>query len=92
MLFQQIGDRDVCCQTVADAEITVQQIDDLRLNGSVQRGDAFIRDDEPGLHDQCPCDADALPLSAGKFVRVLIHTALRLGDADLAQRMDLAAD
>ena len=45
-------------------------VDDLRLNGYVQRGDRLVADDELGLHRQRPGNADALPLAAGKFVGV----------------------
>ncbi len=49
------------------------QVDDLRLNRNIQRRDRFIADDQVGVQRQCPCDADALALAAGKFVRIGVH-------------------
>src|ERR1700730_5756729 len=46
-----------------------QQIQDLRANRNVERRDRLVADDELGVEHQCPRDADALALSAGKFMR-----------------------
>ena len=40
-----------------------QQIDDLCLDGDVQRGDTLIAYDELGLDRQCPGNVDSLTLS-----------------------------
>ena len=47
-----------------------QQVDDLRLNGDVQRGDRLIADDELGVQGQRTGNADTLALAAGELVRV----------------------
>ncbi|MPN28210.1 hypothetical protein SDC9_175651 [bioreactor metagenome] len=47
-----------------------QHIDDLRLNGHVQRGYRFVANDELRLHRERAGNTDALPLSAGKLVRI----------------------
>ena len=65
-------------QVVGDEQIryaalglnALQQVHDLRLNGHVQRRDGLVADDELRVEGQRPCDADALPLSAGKFVGI----------------------
>ena len=48
----------------------VQKVDDLRLDGNVERGDGLVGDDELGLHDDGARDADALALPARELVRV----------------------
>src|SRR5438552_11236684 len=61
-----------------------QQVEHLRLDGHVQRGDGFIANDQLGVDCQCPGDADALPLPSGKLVRIAIHMVRRETD-DLEQ-------
>lgn len=46
----------------------LQQIDNLGLNGHVQRGDALVAHNELGLYRQRPGNADALPLTAGELM------------------------
>ncbi len=46
-----------------------EQIDDLRLNGDVERGHRLVGDDELRLDGKRPGDADPLPLPAREFVR-----------------------
>src|SRR5690606_11059543 len=48
----------------------LHQIDDLRLDRDVERGDRLIGDNEVWLNRKRPRDADPLPLTAGKLVRV----------------------
>ena len=48
----------------------VKHIDDLRLNGHVQRRYRFIANDELRVHRERAGNADALALTAGKFVRI----------------------
>ena len=45
-----------------------QHIDDLCLNGYVQRRDRLVTDQKIRVKRQCTCDADSLPLTAGEFV------------------------
>src|ERR1700722_17691386 len=47
------------------------QIEDLRLQGDVERGGRLVSDQEPRLADQRPRDHDALAHAAGKLVRIL---------------------
>ena len=47
----------------------LQQIDDLRLDGDVERRDRLVADDQFGFGGERPGDADALALAAGEFVR-----------------------
>ncbi len=49
-----------------------EQIDDLRLNRDVERGDRLVGDDEFRTDRERPRDADALALAAGKFVRIAV--------------------
>jgi hypothetical protein len=49
-----------------------QQVNDLRLNGNVERRNGFVAHDEFGTDGERPGDPDALALSAGKLVRIAI--------------------
>ena len=71
----------------------LQQIHDLRLNRNVERRDRFVGDDKVGVGGERARDADALPLPAGKFVRVALYEAgteadrfHQLADSPLALR------
>ena len=46
-----------------------QQIEDLSANRNVERRNRLVADDELGIEDECARNADALALSAGKFMR-----------------------
>ena len=48
----------------------LQQVQDLRLHRYVQGGHRFVGHDDAGMRSQGPGDADALPLAAGKGVRI----------------------
>ena len=50
----------------------LQQIDDLRLDRYIQGGDRLVTDDQLRLQCQSPGNADPLPLTSGKFVRVAV--------------------
>ena len=63
---QVMGDEEV-----GDAALfleVAQQVQHLRADGHIQRGDGLIRDDEFRLHDQGAGNADALALAAGELV------------------------
>ena len=68
-------------QIVTDEEIgeaapllqIAQKIDDLRLHRHVERRGRLVEDDEFRLKHSRPGDRDALPLPAGKFVRIAVH-------------------
>ena len=47
-----------------------QQIDDLGLDGDVERRGRFVEHDEFGLEHHGAGDGDALALAAGEFVRI----------------------
>ncbi|MCG3773866.1 MAG: hypothetical protein JW395_0682 [Nitrospira sp.] len=47
-----------------------EQVDDLRLNRNVQRGDGLVADNEGRVGRQRSGNADALPLAAGELMRV----------------------
>ncbi|EAQ14544.1 hypothetical protein RB2654_17781 [Rhodobacterales bacterium HTCC2654] len=47
----------------------VQQVEDLRLRGDVERGRRFVGDEKLGRKRDGHCDGDALALTAGQFVR-----------------------
>ena len=46
-----------------------EQVDDLGLDRHVERGDAFVGDDQPRVDRQRPGDAGALALAAGHAAR-----------------------
>ena len=50
-----------------------QQIEDLRANGNVERGDRLVADDQFRFDRERARDRDALALAAGKFVGVAAH-------------------
>ena len=61
----------------------LHQVDCLCLNGHIQRRDAFVRNDELGVHDEGAGNAHALTLTAGELVGVAL-SVLR-GKADLGK-------
>ena len=65
-----------------------QQVQDLRLDGHVQRGGGFVGHQEVGLGGQRHGDHHALLLPARQAERVLVDAPLGLGDADAAQPFD----
>jgi len=90
-----LHDREVVRdEEVGEVELRLQplqQVDDLRLDGDVQRRDRLVADDEGRVHRQRPRDADALPLAARELVRVAVgevgvhaHHPQQLLDALLA--------
>ena len=70
-----------------------QQIENLRLNGHVQRGNRLVTDNQLRIYCQRPRNTNALPLTAGKFMGIplcvvgpqanqlqkLLHSFLLLG-------------
>ena len=53
-----------------------QQVQDLRLNGHIQRRDRLVADDELRVHRQRPRDAHALAAAAVQLVRIGVHQPL----------------
>ena len=67
-------------ENIGELEFILQilhQIDHLRLDRNVQRADRFIRDDDLRIGRKRPRDSDALPLAAGKLVRIAIRLLRR---------------
>ena len=63
-------------EKVCEFQIPLQffeQVDDLRLNGNVERGDRLVADDELRIHRQRARNANPLPLSAREFVRITVE-------------------
>ena len=52
-----------------------EQVDDLRLDVDVERGDRLVGDDQRGLDRERARDADALALAAGELVRIAVDRA-----------------
>src|SRR5205085_3860890 len=60
-------------EEVSQAQLLLQilkQIDHLRLYRHIKRAHWLIADDELGVESEGARDADALPLAAGKFMRI----------------------
>ena len=60
-----------------------QQVDDLRLNRDVERGDRLVGDDEGRVERQRARQADALALPAAELVRIAFE--MRRVEADQAR-------
>ncbi len=61
--------------SMVSAELAPQlqeQVDDLRLDRHVERGDRLVADQHVGLHGQRARDGDALALPAGELVRIAL--------------------
>ena len=58
------------------------QLEDLRLDGDVERGGRLVGDEEVGLHRQRHRDHHALAHAARELVRVAAQPAARVGNAD----------
>ena len=58
-----------------------QEVDDLGLNGDVERADGFVGNDEFGFGGQRSGDGDSLALAAGELVRVFPNKAKIKSDA-----------
>src|SRR3990172_13000678 len=82
--FAEIHDRDTVTDVAHHGEVMgnkqirevetslelLQKVDDLDLNGHVQRGDRLVADDECRAGCQSPGNADALPLTSRELVRI----------------------
>ena len=64
-----------------------KQVENLRLDGDVERRAGLVRDEDSGAGDQCAGDHGALAHAAGKFERTLVDAAVRVGDADIFQHL-----
>ena len=60
-------------EQIREVELLLQlleQVDDLRLDRDVERGDRLVRDDEVRIDRDCACQSDALALASGELVRI----------------------
>ena len=65
-----------------------EQLEDLRLDGDVERGGGLVGDDERGVHDERHGDDDALAHAAGELMRILVGALLGRGNADELEHLD----
>ena len=78
-----------------DGELTllihaVDQFEDLRLNGDVERRCRLVADENIGIGGQRDRDDDTLAHTARKLKRILTVTFARFGNADLFQQFQRA--
>ena len=66
----------------------LDQRNDLRLHGDVERGGRLVGDDQLRLGADRQRDHDALAHAAGELVRIGVDAFFRRGDADLGQQID----
>ena len=64
-----------------------QQVEDLRLDGGVERGGRLVGDDQLRCQRERHRDHRPLPHAAGELVRVVVHPLPGLRDADPAQQL-----
>ena len=69
----------------------LQQVEDLRLHGHVERGGRLVGDQQLRVVDQRHRDHRALAHAAGELVRVVVDAAVRLRDADPVEHLDRLA-
>ena len=87
--FEVVRDEDV-----GEPEVALQvleQVEDLRLHGDVERGDRLVADDQLRVDSECAGDADPLPLPAGELVREAV-VVLRVQPDDVEQLLDAPLD
>jgi hypothetical protein len=62
---EQVGEVEVLLEVL-------EEVDDLGLDGHVERRDRLVEHDQVRLEREGPGDPDALPLAAGELVRVAV--------------------
>ena len=75
-----IGDVPDYGEVVSDKEVgeaeflleIFEEVQNLRLDGDIERGDGFVGDDDLGVDGECTRDADTLSLATAEFVGVAI--------------------
>ncbi len=67
-----------------------QQIEDLRLDGDVQRGGRLVGDQEFRLAGQCDGNGNPLAHAAGQLMRILVQAFCRQGNPDRGEKLDRA--
>ena len=68
---------------VMDAAYLFEEIEDLSLDRDVESGGGFVRDEELRAVDEGHGDEDALALTAGELVGVVVDAALGLRQGDV---------
>ena len=66
----------------------VHQLQNLCLNGHVQRRGRLVRDQQLGPARQRHGDHDALAHAAGQLMRILLHDGLRVGNLHVAKHLN----
>ena len=69
----------------------LQQVEDLRLHGDVERGGRLVGDDQPRLAGQRHRDHRALAHAAGVLVRIGVQAARRVGDVHALEQRAAAS-
>ena len=64
------------------------QVENLRLDGDVERGGRLVGDQQRGLVGKAHREHDALAHAAGELVRIGVDRALRRGDPHAAEQRD----
>ncbi len=64
------------------------QIEDLRLDGDVERGGRFVGDQQLRIAGQRDCDHRALAHAARQIVRIFVEAFFRRGNFDARQQID----
>ena len=64
------------------------QVEDLRLDGDVERGGRLVGDQHFRIAGERHGDHGALAHAAGQLVRIFLGALLRLGDARQPQHLD----
>ena len=66
----------------------LEQVQDLRLHGDVERGAGLVRQQDLRFGDQRHGDHHALAHAAGQLVRILAHTSRAVRDVHRLQHLD----
>ena len=81
-----VGDQDR--RQAALAVEPLEQGEDLRLHGDVERRRRLVGDQHLGLQRERHRDHRPLPHAAGELVRVVVDPPRRVGDADRVEQLD----
>ena len=63
----------MCDEQIGQSQFLLQfikHVDNLRLDGNIQRRYRLVADDEFGIDSQRSCNTDTLSLSAGKLMHI----------------------
>ena len=69
-----------------------KQVEDLRLDRHVERRCGLVGNEKLGIAGERHGNHDALAHTARHLMRIIAHTRLRAGDADLAEKVDSARE